>query len=92
MDLHAVFISNDHVVCGPSVSTEDHSILKINNKKILNHDHNTITTLRVVFRRVSDLEYDPSDGGAGLPGFGSAVALLRQTGLQHRVSEKDSGM
>lgn len=92
VDLHAVFISNDHVVCGPSVSTEDHSILKINNKKILNHDHNTITTLRVVFRRVSDLEYDPSDGGAGLPGFGSAVALLWQTGLQHCVSEKDSGM
>lgn len=42
-----------------------------------------------MFRSVSDLKYDPTDGGASLPGFWSAVALLRQTGLQHRISEKD---
>lgn len=36
---------------------------------------------------VSDLEYDPTDSGASLPGFWSAVALLRQTSLQYRISD-----
>ena len=95
--LHAVLLGHHHVVGGPGVSSQDHSVLRDKDRKHSAHLDGVHSSLPESVQRATvhvsewdpHLVNNPSDGGPGFSGTGSFEAEFRQVGLQHCISGND---